>query len=71
MGADRGWGDQPSVLIFGDGAQARAAAAAAAHSVGARVIGNEPIDGALERLSRQVAVDSVLIELDDHRGPMR
>jgi hypothetical protein len=37
---------------------------AAAHSVGARVLGAEPIEGALERLGRIVAVDSVLIDLN-------
>ena len=64
-------GDEPSVLIFGDGQQACAAATIAAQSVGARVIGAEPIEGAIDRLSRQAAVDSVLIELDDQCGPMR
>jgi hypothetical protein len=65
------WGDEPSVLIFADHEQGRAAALAAAESVGARVIGHETIDAALDRLSRQAAVDSVLIELDGNVGPMR
>jgi len=64
-----GWGDEPSVLIFADRERGRAAAIEAARSVGARVIGAEPIAGALDRLNRQVAVDSVLIELDDAQDP--
>lgn len=66
-----GWGDEPSILIFADREQNRVAAAEAARSLGARVIGAEPIEGALDRLSRQVAVDSVLIELDDAQPPLR
>jgi hypothetical protein len=62
-GAEQGWGDEPSVLIFADREQDRAAAQEAAESVGARVIGSEPLSGALERLSRQVAVDAVFIEV--------
>jgi len=52
------------VLIFSDQQASRAAARSAAESVGARVIGMEPIDAALDRLHRQAAVDSVLIELE-------
>ena len=59
-----GWGDEPSILIFADGEEGRAAAIAAAQSVGARVIGAEPTRHALDRLGRQASVDSVLIELD-------
>lgn len=70
-GEQGGWGDEPSILIFADADAGRAAALAAAESVGARVIGHETIDAALERLSRQAAVDSVLIELDGNTGPMR
>ena len=62
--AAEGWGDEPSVLIFADREQDLAAAVEAARSVGARIVGAEPTAGALERLSRQVGVDSVLIELD-------
>lgn len=51
-------------MIFADHEKDRAAAAEAARSVGARVIGAESVANALDRLSRQVAVDSVLIELD-------
>lgn len=69
-GATGEWGDEPSVLIFGDHAQDRIRAESSARSVGARIIGSEPIEGALERLSRQAAVDSVLIELDGSFGPM-
>ena len=69
--ATGGWGDEPSVLIFADRERGRSAAIEAARSVGARVIGAEPIAGALDRLSRQVAVDSVLIELDGTHEPMR
>ena len=64
-GAELGWGDEPSVLIFADRDDHRAAALAAARSVGARVIGSETIADAKDRLSRQAAVDSVLIELSD------
>jgi hypothetical protein len=67
-GGDGGWGEDASVLIFGDSERDRAAALAAARSIGARVLGVEPIDGALERLSRTVAVDSVLIELGEEGG---
>jgi hypothetical protein len=66
-----GWSDGPSVLIFGDRPQERAMAAAAAESLGARVLGEEMIDAAMARLSRQAAVDSVLIELDGNCGPSR
>ena len=65
---DETWGDEPSVLIFSNQEHHRAAALAAAESVGARVIGTEPIDNALERLHRLVAVDSVMIELDESGG---
>jgi hypothetical protein len=51
-------------LIFADREQDRMAAVEAARSVGARIIGAEPTIGALDRLGRQVAVDSVLIEFD-------
>lgn len=70
-GATGGWGDEPSVLIFADREQDRQAAEEAACSVGARVIGAEPVEAALDRLSRQAAVDSVLIELDGNHGPAR
>jgi hypothetical protein len=52
-------------LIFADRDEHRAAALAAAKSVGVRVIGSERIADAHERLSRQAAVDSVLIELSE------
>ncbi len=66
MSHDNGeWGDEPSVLIFANGESARMAALAAAESVGARVIGTEPLEQAIERLNRQVSVDAVLIELYD------
>ncbi|MBS0502680.1 MAG: MarR family transcriptional regulator [Proteobacteria bacterium] len=35
----------------------------AARSIGARVIGTEPLDHAIDRLDRQVSVDAVMIEL--------
>jgi hypothetical protein len=60
-----GWGDEPSVLIFANLEPDRAAARAAADSVGARVIGVEAIGAALDRLSNIVAVDSVLIDLNE------
>lgn len=67
-----GWGDEPSILIFADRECDRVAAQAAAHGAGARVIGMERIDAALDRLSRQAAVDLVLIELEasgtDHKA---
>jgi len=66
-----GWGDEPSILIFADHASGQAAATTAAQSVGARVIGTEPVHQALDRLSRQVAVDSVMIELDETPGQER
>lgn len=62
--AEAGWGDEPSVLIFGNRREQLSAAEAAAKSVGARVLGTEPIETALDRLSRQASVDSILIELD-------
>lgn len=65
------WGDEPSLLIIADDGASRQAALAAAQSVGARVVGTEAIEGAIERLNRQVAVDSVLIELDGQHGPAR
>ncbi|WP_171127485.1 winged helix DNA-binding protein [Sphingomonas sp. ID1715] len=52
-------------MIFADREQDRAAALAAAKSVGARVIGSERIADAGERLNRQAAVDSVLIEVSE------
>lgn len=66
-----GWGDEPSVLIFAEHERDRAAAAEAARNVGARVIGAEPLAGALDRLGRQVSVDSVLIELDGADAAVR
>lgn len=60
-----GWGNEPSVLIFASHAGGMAEARMAAESVGARVIGAESIDGAMERLQRQVSVDAVVIELDE------
>lgn len=60
-----GWGDEPSVLIFANDESGRTAALAAAQCVGARVIGTEPLDRAMDRLARQVAVDAVMIELDE------
>jgi hypothetical protein len=70
-GAAGGWGSEPSVLIFADEGKGRAAALAAAESVGARVVGSEPIEAALDRLGQQAAVDTVLIELDGNTGPIR
>ncbi|MFD1611708.1 winged helix DNA-binding protein [Sphingomonas tabacisoli] len=49
-------------MIVADRAEEQAAATAAAHAAGARVIGVERVDAALDRLS-QVSVDAVLIEL--------
>ena len=63
--AYRGWGDQPSVLIFADAEAARAASTAATESVGARVVGAGLLADALERLDRQASVDAVIVELDD------
>jgi hypothetical protein len=63
--AEPGWGDEPSVLILGNRREQLLAAEAAAKSVGARVLGTEPIHAALDRLSRQAAVDSILVELDE------
>jgi hypothetical protein len=62
-----GWGTEPSILIFADREHDRAAAAAAARGIGARVIGAEPVADALDRLGRQANVDTVYIELCD--GP--
>lgn len=60
-----GWGNEPSVLIFASRADGMAEARLAAESVGARVIGAERIDQAMGRLQRQVAMDAVVIELDE------
>ena len=68
-GATGAWGDEPSILIFADRDQERSAAETAARSLGARVIGVEPIENALERLGKQVAVDAVLIELGGSSAP--
>lgn len=62
------WGDEPSVLIFGDNPVARADAAAAVAGVGARLIGEGTLAEALGRLNRQAAVDSVIFELDANSG---
>jgi DNA-binding MarR family transcriptional regulator len=58
-------------LIFADRDQERSAAEAAARSLGARLIGVESIENALERLGRQAAVDAVLIELGGSSAPTR
>lgn len=68
---EAGWGDQPSVLIFGDNREGLAAAQSAAESVGARVIGTERIEAALNRLERQASVDAIFLELDgSHAAPV-
>ncbi len=65
-----GWGDEPSVLIFGDDEGDTAAAIAAARSVGARVLAVAPIDESIDRLSSIVTVDCIVINLslDDTPG---
>lgn len=65
------WGQEPSVLIIGNRAQDQAAAEQAARTIGARILGLEPIDGALARLAGIVAVDSVLINLGEEDGLAR
>ena len=70
-GHDAEWGEQLSVLIFGNNEGDREAAQCAARSVGARVLGSGPIAHALARLSEVVVVDSVLINLGDEDGPDR
>lgn len=71
QGDNGGWGQEPSVLIFGNREQDRKAALAAAKSVGLRVLGAEAIEGALDKLASIVAVDSVLIDLNDADAAIR
>lgn len=62
------WDDAPSVLIFADDARAIARAGVAAAGIGARVIGTGALAVALPRLAEQVAIDAVVIELDQWTG---
>lgn len=71
LGRAEGWDDAPSILILADHGGGKDAAMAAAHSIGMRVIGAEPLAQAMERLDRQIAADSVLIELDGADAIMR
>jgi hypothetical protein len=64
-GRDDSWGQEPSVLIIGNSEAQRDAAISAARSVGARVLGTEPIEHGIARLTSIVTVDSVLINLGD------
>ena len=74
LGADGGgprYDDAPTLLIFGDDPGARATAGAAVMAMGGRVSAALPIDGAAERLSAQVRVDAVLIEVGGDDDPLQ
>lgn len=62
------WDDAPSVLIFADCARSVARASAVARGIGARVIGAGDLATALPRLAHQVAIDAVVLELDQWSG---
>jgi DNA-binding MarR family transcriptional regulator len=62
------WNDAPSVLIFADDAGMAVRAAELATGLGARVIGTGGLAQALPRLTHQVAIDAVVLELDQWSG---
>lgn len=60
----------PSVLVFADSEQATDRARLWAERAGCRVSDAVSLEGAVERLDRQVAADAVLIEIDRDHGPV-
>lgn len=66
---DTGEYGAPTVLIFADSDERRARIGEAVWSLGGRVAVAMPIDGAAERLARQLAAGGVVVEVGDDPGP--
>jgi Winged helix DNA-binding domain len=63
-----GYGDEPSVLVIYDSEAGEARAREAAQLAGCRIAGSVPLEGAVERLDRQVALGAVLLAIDGDAG---
>ena len=60
--------DNPSVLVLADSAAAAGRARRSAELAGCRVSDSVPIEGAVERLARQAAIDAAFLEIDEDHG---
>jgi hypothetical protein len=60
--------DLPAVLVLADSETGLERARRSAESAGCRVSGTSGIEGAVERLDRQVAADAVLVEVERDHG---
>jgi hypothetical protein len=60
----------PSALIFADSEAGGLAAEASVHIAGGRVAGRLHLSDAIERLNRQAAIDSIIVDLSDDHGPL-
>ncbi|HEV2746005.1 MAG TPA: MarR family winged helix-turn-helix transcriptional regulator [Allosphingosinicella sp.] len=63
------YGDEPAVFILADSDAAAERAGASVQRAGCRVSGTAPIQGAVDRLDRQVAMDAALVEIEADAGP--
>jgi Winged helix DNA-binding domain len=60
--------NRPAILIFSDSEIGAAHCAHAAEAVGARIVANEPIETAIGRLDRQVAMGAVMLDITRDHG---
>jgi hypothetical protein len=70
VGAAGAFDSGPSALIFADNGVGACAASEAVHIVGGRVVAQLGIDEAVDRLGRQAAIDTVIVELSADHGPL-
>ena len=61
--------DLPAVLVLADSEAGMERARRSAESAGCRVSDAVGMEGAVERLDRQVAMDAVLVEVERDHGP--
>ncbi|RYD85291.1 MAG: hypothetical protein EOP61_39040, partial [Sphingomonadales bacterium] len=65
-----GWDTAPCALVFADSGDGRALAVDHVLRAGGRVAAALPIEQALERLGRQIALDLVVLDVSYDHGPM-
>ncbi len=70
VGGARAYDSGPSALIFADSAEGARAASEAVHIVGGRVVAQLGIEEGIDRLGRQAAIDTVIVELGADHGPL-
>lgn len=70
VGGARAYDSGPSALIFADSAEGARAASEAVQIVGGRVVAQLGIEEGIDRLGRQAAIDTVIVELGADHGPL-